>query len=670
MGGVQTFVAGTALAGISGLPGLCFGRNSPIGQRIATLLILVGNGLTATAAVEFLRNGPGTGLTLPSPLAGASFVWGFDSLSVFFLLPVCLVSSLSAIYGLDYWKQTEHPDNGRKLWVFFGLMTACMETVVVAQSSMLFLFAWEGMAVSAFFLISTDDQDEEARNAGWLFLGASHLATLCLFATFALMGSVTHTFGNAPDGTGWATLEAAAPAIRNAIFLTALLGFGLKAGIMPLHVWLPSAHAMAPSHVSAMMSGVFIKMGIYGLMRITSLFPQPPVWWGALLLVLGSISGIFALAFAIGQRDLKRLLAYSSIENIGIITIGIGLALVGRSLGQIDWVVLGMGGALLHVWNHACFKSMMFFCAGSIIHATHTRKIDLLGGLSKLMPRTALCFLIGAVAVCGLPPLNGFVSEFLIYMGLFQSLGIATPGIEEGPRWATAAFAAPALAFIGALAVACFVKSYGLIFLGTARTDHAKNVHESSVLMTGPMFVLAACCLTIGIVPTLVTPILESGIRTWHAGAVGPATRLELLAPLRAVSAAAIALVCFLVVASLLLRWRLGAGEITYGGTWGCGYLAPTARMQYTGSSFGEMLVKLFGWVLLPRISLNRPRGYFAPSASFESEIPDTLLMRAVLPVFRSMARLFSWFRLIQQGSIHAYLMYILVILVVLLLWR
>ena len=230
---------------------------------------------------------------------------------------------------------------------------------------------------------------------------------------------------------------------------------------MPLHVWLPSAHAVAPSHVSAIMSGVIIKMGIYGLLRVTSLLGNPPLAWGVVVLALGVVSGVLGVAFAIGQHDLKRLLAYHSIENIGIIVMGIGLAMIGRSLGREDWVILGMGGSLLHVWNHALFKALLFLSAGSVIHSAHTREIDHLGGLAKTMPWTSVCFLVGSVAICGLPPLNGFVSEFLIYLGLFGTL---VP--RDGPAYAGAAFAAPALALIGALAVACFVKVYGAVFLG------------------------------------------------------------------------------------------------------------------------------------------------------------------------------------------------------------
>jgi formate hydrogenlyase subunit 3/multisubunit Na+/H+ antiporter MnhD subunit len=233
---------------------------------------------------------------------------------------------------------------------------------------------------------------------------------------------------------------------------------------MPLHVWLPGAHAIAPSHVSALMSGVLIKMGIYGLVRTFSLFPNPPLWWGQLVLLMGAISGVLGVAFAIGQHDFKRLLAYHSVENIGIICMGLGLALLGRSLGSGALVALGLGGALLHTWNHGLFKGLLFLSAGSVLHAAHTREIDELGGLAKRMPWTSFAFLVGSVAICGLPPLNGFVSELLVYLGLFE-----VARLPRGVLWLVGAIGAPTLALIGALALACFVKVFGAMFLGEPR---------------------------------------------------------------------------------------------------------------------------------------------------------------------------------------------------------
>jgi len=434
---------------------------------------------------------------------------------------------------------------------------------------------------------------------------------------------------------------------------------------MPLHIWLPSAHAMAPSHVSAMMSGVLIKMGIYGLARITSFLPHPPREWGIILLGLGVVSGVLGVAFAIGQHDLKRLLAYHSIENIGIIVMGLGLALIGRSLDRADWVVLGLGGALLHVWNHSLFKSLLFLSAGSVIHAAHTREIDHLGGLAKVMPRTSLCFLVGAVAICGLPPLNGFVSEFLIYLGLFGTLMNGEPNSFAG-----ASFAAPALALIGVLAAACFVKAYGAVFLGTARSEHARHAHESPSNMLAPMGVLVACCFLIGLAPLLIAPILQQGVSAWAPNLDVAGPRLTTLAPLEWITVMGLLLIAALLLGGAVLRTRLDRSVVEEGTTWGCGYVAPTPRMQYTSSSFAQMLVGMFGWVLRPRTHQPKILPLFPPETYFHSEVPDTVLDEVVLPTIRLGAWLFSWFRVLQQGNIQMYLLYIFLALIALLLWR
>jgi hydrogenase-4 component B len=412
-------------------------------------------------------------------------------------------------------------------------------------------------------------------------------------------------------------------------------------------------------------------MGVYGIVRVCSLFPHPPVAWGGVLLGLGAVSGVLGVAFAIGQHDLKRLLAYHSIENIGIIVMGIGLALVGRSLGQPAWVVLGLGAALLHVWNHALFKALLFLSAGSVIHATHTREIDQLGGLAKAMPRTALAFLIGAVAICGLPPLNGFVSEFLLYLGLFSSLGISIdPTSPAGAKYTGAAFAAPALALIGTLAVACFVKVFGAVFLGSSRSPHAEHARESGPAMLGPMAVLAACCLLIGLAPGLVAPILDKAVTAWAPEVAEAGMGLAALSPLGWLSAMGLVLLAALSGCGAWYWARLRRNPIAAGATWGCGYAAPSPRMQYTSSSFAEMLVGLFAWALRPRTHEPEDLALFPAPSHFHSEVPDTVLDRGVLPLFRFGAGLSAYFRVLQRGSIQTYLLYIFAALLALLLWR
>jgi hydrogenase-4 component B len=661
-------LAAVALLGLSGFPGLFLGRRSSLGERMATALVVVGAILGIGGAfLSFLPEYAGEvvipwhvpGGELTDADASYGLAIGVDGLSVIFLMPIFVVGGLGPVYGLDYWRQAEHAGNGRKLRLCWGLKIAAMALLVVARHSMLFLVAWEVMALATYFLVTTEDTDPAVCEAGWLYLVATHIATLCLFALFALLRQAADTFRLVPIAEG-----AISPGTAAAVFLLALVGFGIKAGIMPLHVWLPSSHAAAPSHVSALMSGVLLKMGIYGLVRVLSLLPAAPLWWGGLLLTLGVISGILGVAFAVGQHDIKRLLAYHSIENIGIIVMGLGLAVLGRSLGRTDWIVLGLAGGLLHVWNHALFKALLFLSAGSVIHCTHTRDIDELGGLAKAMPVTAFCFIAGAVAICGLPPLNGFVSEFLIYLGLFHDL------TGPGQSLVGAALAAPALSLIGALALACFVKVSSAVFLGSARSEHAAGAHEAGPAMTGPMIVLTGCCLFIGLLPQVIAPVLDRAILAWAPGQTGAADLLVQQAPLQMVSLAGFVLVGSLTGGGVLLWSRLRQGGTDSAGTWDCGYAAPTPRIQYTSSSFAEMLVGLFAWALRPKAHVPRVQNLFPKETYFHSEVHDTVLDEAVRPAFLGVAWLFSWFRWVQHGGVHSYLLYIFVILVVLLLWR
>jgi hydrogenase-4 component B len=376
--------------------------------------------------------------------------------------------------------------------------------------------------------------------------------------------------------------------------------------------------------------------------------------------LLGAVSGLLGVVFALGQHDLKRLLAYHSVENIGIILMGLGLALLGRSTGRPEWVVLGMAGCLLHVWNHSLFKSLLFFSAGSVVHATHTRRIDRLGGLAKTMPWTAAMFLVGAVAICGLPPLNGFVSEWFVYLGLFRTMS------AEGIVGSAAVMVVPVLAMIGALALACFVKVYGAVFLGSPRSPDAVDVPESTRSMRGPMLVLAGCCATIGLAPVLLTPILDRVIACCGLGTDSSFVSLAALAPLGAVSVLSLLLVTLVIALAIgLTRCR----QVTHrSGTWDCGYAQSTARIQYTASSFAQMIVVMFGWVLRPRIHRPHLEGFFPKPATMHSHVDDGVLDRVLLPAGRLLERGCFWCRRFQQGIIQHYLFYIPIIVIILLL--
>ena len=651
-------LSATALAAASGLPGLLGRSGRANGQGIAAAMMAAAAALGLAGATAGLFAHTTATLPLTLPLTGHAAGLAVDALSAFFLFPVFAMGALGSIYGLGYWRQDEHSDNGGKLRLFWGLLVAGMAVVVLARNAVVFLLGWEAMALSAFFLICTEDHVGEVRRAGWIYLVATHLGTLCLFAMFALMRSSTGSFDLStvlaqPAGMGRMT----------AIFVLALIGFGLKAGIMPLHFWLPAAHANAPSHVSAMLSGVMIKMGIYGLVRIMSLLPESPVAWGAIVLALGAVSGVLGVVFAIGQHDLKRLLAYHSVENIGIIVMGLGLAMLGRALGRIDWIVLGLAGALLHVWNHGLFKSLLFLSAGSVVHATHTREIDRLGGLAKAMPWTASMFLVGAVAICGLPPLNGFVSEFLIYVGLFGTLGS-----DGGPAWVGAAMAAPVLAMIGALAVACFVKAYGAVFLGSAR-EAGIQAHEAPASMIAPMAMIAGGCVLFGLAPFALAPVLDRAIAPWTAHPPGTSMPLAVLAPLGWVGLLALALWGAVAAGSVLLLRQLRSRRVTRQCTWDCGYAEPTPRMQYTSSSFAQMLVGLFGWALRPRVHRPDVSGLFPSATRFESHVDDVVLDGQILPLARRVQRWLAALGGMRQGLTQHYVFYILATVILLLLW-
>jgi hydrogenase-4 component B len=648
------------LAAISGVPGLFFPRRSQRGPQITAVIAALGGSFGIVGVIGALAAPGFEILSLPTPLPHARFVLSCDALSAFFLAPIFVVFLAGSIYGMEYWNAREYPGSGKRLRFFYGLLSASLATLVLARNSVTLLVGWEGMAVSAFFVVATEDEREDVRDAGWMYLAASHAATLVLVAMFAILFAASGSY----DLVGL-TANQITPTVASIVFVLALLGFGLKAGIMPLHFWLPSAHAMAPSHVSAVMSGVLIKMGIYGLVRITWMLPHAPAWWGALVLGLGIVTAVLGIIYALAQHDLKRLLAYSSVDNIGVIAIGLGLALLGRAYASPLWITLGLAGALMHVWNHALFKSLLFLGAGSVLHVSHTRQLDALGGLAKKMPWTAAAFLIGATAASGLPPMNGFVSEFLIYMGLFHTLGLE----KNQPALPIVAIAAPALALMGGVAVACFVKAFGVVFLGTPRQPLERPAHDPGWAMRFPMLGLSIACVALGIFPRVAVPVLDQVCHAWARGALGPVDLIDKAAPLVYLNGALLALFVALVAGFSLLQQRIQMDSLTWADTWGCGYSAPTPRIQYTGSSLVQFLVTLFDWSLKPVQTRPKIQSLFPGPESFASYVPELILDRVLIPLFDISSRAFQWTRLMQQGNVHIYLAYIVVTIVLLLLF-
>ncbi len=640
--------AGAVVCIASGLPSLAGRRFSG-----ATTLLIVAGALTGLAGAVVGLVARAAFLSFPWNIPGGAVALRVDALSAFFVAPVFLLAGAGGLFAERYWPAARL--RGGYVRTFFGVMTGALVLVMCAANTLLFLAAWEIVAVASFLLIATEHENADSRRAAWIYLAASHVATLALFALMALLHALTRTWTLAPLPTGTADL-----ADGRALLWLASIAFGIKAGVMPLHIWLPGAHAAAPSHVSALMSGVAIKMGIYGLVRVLSLFDVVPSAFGITLLIAGIASSIFGVAFALAQHDLKRLLAYHSIENIGIIVIGLGIGVLAQAHGQPLLAMLGYAGALLHVWNHGLFKALLFLSAGAAIHAVHTREIDRMGGLAQRMKWTAAAFLIGAAAITGLPPLNGFVSEWLLYLAGFTSM---TREQVAGSALLMI-LVVPALALTGALALACFVKAFGAVFLGSSRSEAATHAMEVPATMRVAMAPLALACIAIGALPALFAPILERAVSAAAPRLATPVAMTALLQPIQT-SALIVMAVLTLAVVSLLVFTRRAASAVT----WDCGYAAPTARMQYTASSLARGLVSFFAWAMPPVVHAPRAFSLFPSSAAFESHVPDTVLDRALLPVLRGARWALGFARFIQHGRMQLYLVYLGVTLVVLLAW-
>jgi hydrogenase-4 component B len=651
-------VACLALLLGSALAAVLAGRRDLLGLRIGSAGAVGASLVGAAAAVDQILTGGAVTARAPWRLPLGSVAVGLDPLSAFFLLCVCVVAGLAAVYGAGYLAAYAGKRRLGAAAAFFNLLVAAMVGVVLARDGVLFLLAWEVMTVASFFLVTFEGERESVRRAGLTYLIASQLGVIALFVLVALLRAHAASFAFAD------LLAAGAPGggLADAAFLLALVGFGTKAGFWPVHVWLPDAHPAAPSHVSALMSGVMIKMGIYGLLRALTFLGAPPLWWGAALVGIGIVSGVIGVLYALAQHDLKRLLAYHSVENIGIIALGLGVGLVGQSSGEATVAFLGYAGALLHVLNHGLFKGLLFEGAGSVLHATGERAIDRLGGLARRMPVTALTFLTGAVAISGLPPLNGFVSEWLIFVGAFRG-GSAL----AGGAGVAALAVIPALALIGGLAVACFVKVYGVVFLGVARSDAAAAAHEAGAAMRWPMVAGAALCLTIGVLPATFIGLAAPAALQVAALTVAP---VGVLGALPAVTRVALLLLATVAGLALLRAALLRRAAVRVAPTWGCGYPAATPRMQYTAASFAEPVLAPFLGLLARTVVDEPPAGYFPRTARHEEHVGDMAGERLLVPAVRRLLTAAGRLRVLQAGRIQLYLAYVLATLLVLLVWQ
>ena len=596
------------------------------------------------------------------PLGGLELA--LDPLGGLFLALIGFAAVPASVYAMGY------PDGGDRGQLAYVVFVVTMGLVPLAANAMTFVIAWELMSVASYFLVLHDRESRESTRAGWIYAVMTHAGLACLLAGMLLLGADVGSLR-------FADWRSAAPALaastRNAAFVLLALGFAGKAGVIPLHIWLPLAHPAAPSHVSALMSGVMIKLGIYGLLRVSlDWLGAGPPWWGVALLIAGAVSSVIGVLYALVEHDLKRLLAFHSIENIGIILLGIGSAALYQVAGQEVLAILGLVAALYHTVNHAAFKALLFLGAGAVVHATGTRNMEAMGGLIKRMPWTAACFLIGSAAIAALPPLNGFVSEWLTFLALFQNTRLDAVGQNL-----TFTLGIASLALTGGLAMACFVKAFGITFLALPRSDAASRAHEASGPMRLGMLMLAAACVALGLGPTLVVPVFGSVaaavLRTAPPAAAGDWLTLRVSGEFASLSTVAIvvALALSLLVPLVALRIAGASRRTRDYETWGCGRLVQTPRMEYTATAFANPFKRVFDFFYRPTkrldIEFHPESRFFVERIEYENptrSIFDDWLYRPALDLLHAGARAVG---ALQSGDANRYLAYILAALLLML---
>jgi formate hydrogenlyase subunit 3/multisubunit Na+/H+ antiporter MnhD subunit len=632
---------------LSALASLLAGRHRRAPSAIAAIGAVIAACVALPPAIAVLAGAAREEVSVAWAAPIEHLRFGIDALSAFFIVPLMLLGAVCAIYGAFYLD-----DQRERRWLAvpacsYNLLVGAMLLVLISRDAIGFVIAWELMTLSSYLLVIFDHAQPEVRRAGWIYLIASHIGVACILSMFLLVGNSGFGFADMlADGPGGATATAAA--------VVGLIGFGVKAGIVPLHVWLPEAHAAAPSHVSALMSGVMIKLGLYGVLRTMTFVPDA-LPWGPVLLGLGVVGALVGISLALYQRDLKRALAYSSVENIGIVLIGLGVGLWGASSGHPTIAALGTFGGLFHIWNHVVMKGLMFLGAGSLLHGAETRDVEQMGGLSKRMPRTATLMILGSLAISALPPLNGFASEWLIYLGLAHGGTEAAPGAGL-----LLLFAVATLATVGVLAVLCFVRIVGMALLGQPRSDAAARAHESSNGMVVPMIVLAAIAIALPFLLPVLAGALDPVVSQLGAGSGASHAATDALEPLAIVGAVLWGgcVVAFLVIRRITRRRRESD-------TWGCGYVKPTPRMQYSGASFAEGIHRLLPSVLRARIAAAQSSDLFPAPGKVSADRQDPFTRVAYGPLMDRGARRFSKLRWVQQGLLHFYILYVVLAVVV-----
>ena len=596
-----------------------------------------------------------------SPITGnVDFI--IDPLTAFFLIVISIMSSLGVLYANGYMKPYLNKGMNVSSHCFFLMMLiASMTMVVTVQNALFFLIVWEIMSLSSFFLVIFEGEKKEVLKAGIKYLVYMHLSVIFIMAAFILLNIKTSSlnFG------AYAYYLHNDASMANLIFLLAFVGFGIKAGFVPFHNWLPDAHPAAPSHVSGIMSGVMIKTGIYGILRFLLFVGTPSKMISYTVLTIAVISALYGVLYAVTQQDLKRLLAYSSIENIAIIGIGIGVGMLGLTYGNPYVAVLGFAGGILHILNHSIFKELMFFAAGSVYLKTHTRNMELLGGLMKKMPYTGLLFIVGSIAICGLPPFNGFIGEFLIYAGMI--MGIPASEIS---LFLVLILSIAALGMVGTMAMLCFTKAAGITFLGNPRTECVEHVNEDvPKVMLIPMVILAFLAFFIGMFPQYFISIVMwpvSMLVNVDKYAANPALDEVFKNTFGLILSdfSWFFLIFFAVVAVMFIVKLIVNRKARISNTWGCGYNRLNNHVQYTGSSYANLFISTLK-PLFKRVShIKKPKELFPKEAYYELEIEDIEEAYIVKPLVRWDEKFLTKFERIQNGNIQQYILFGLIFLI------
>jgi formate hydrogenlyase subunit 3/multisubunit Na+/H+ antiporter MnhD subunit len=614
---------------------------------------------------------------LPIGLPDLPFHLRLDPLAGFFLTVIGLLSFFVSVYSAGYLKGFLGHRPVTRLVVFYSLFIAGMFMVVLADDALFFLVSWEVMAAASYFLVMFEDERPENRRAALLYLVVAHVGAIAILLSFGVMAGITTGFESFNGYTFDAMRQAKFPvAWATAAFLLSFFGFAAKAGVVPLHVWLPEAHPVAPSNVSALMSGVMLKTAIYGIVRVTfDLLKVFPWWWGAVVLVFGLVSAVMGVLYALMQHDLKRLLAYHSVENIGIILIGIGLAMIFTSFQLPMLAALALIAGLYHTLNHAMFKGLLFMGAGAVLHATKERNMEEMGGLIHRMPWTAALFLVGCVSISALPPFNGFVSEWLTFQAFLLSPALPNPLIRL-----LIPLGAALLALTGALAAACFVKAFGVTFLGHWRGRHNPPVHEADWYMRSGMLMAALTCLCLGIFPTIVIDwmdiIPEQLVGSKIAATAGAYGWMWLtpVAPERASYSGPIVFVGFVFIfAVVYLILHVRAGKIHRRPIWDCGFEKINERMQYNATSFSMPIRRIFGFPFhvkeLVRLAPQSAHAAFPKQLHYFLRVRDRFWGWVYKPIIGASFWVSRRIGNLQRGRIQTYLIYSFITIIILLVF-